>query len=415
MPADRNSLRMALAQQLMGGTGMGPPMSIGAGLSDVGTKLAGAMLARRTMDKEDAQRQEFAKLLSGFAAQPAQPGQDRSQALAGLLAGSGNPMAQQAGQELLIRSMLVQPKEETFGSPITAMGPEGKATLVQPGNRGTMRPVQGYEPKPEAPKAEADKWLRLPDGSYINPQTREKIFDPEAFARDLQGKAAGGTRINQQISPTAIYKSEEGASMQELFGSLGKGIAGQQERASQASQTSTTIGQLNKELEGVPTGMGAEARTQMLKALKATGISDEAANAELAKREAAGRISGGMVMDQLNAMKGPATEREREYLQQITPGLSTTPQGRAAMEAIAKHQEQRERAKADAQAAIANEVQQRQLPIGEAQRRVREANDDINRQFDQKLNVPGIGAAPKAPPPAGRKRIKIDAEGNIVR
>jgi hypothetical protein len=254
MPADRNSLRMALAQQLMGGTGMGPPMSIGAGLSDVGTKLAGAMLARRTMDKEDAQRQEFAKLLSGFAAQPSQPGQDRSQALAGLLAGSGNPMAQQAGQELLIRSMLVQPKEETFGTPITAMGPEGKATLVQPGNRGTMRPVQGYKPKPEAPKAAADKWLRLPDGSYINPDTKEKIFDPEAYARDLQGKATGATRVQTNVSPTAIYKDTTGAAANPFYTETGKALVGSMNDASEQQKTLGSVQELNRTLEGIGTG-----------------------------------------------------------------------------------------------------------------------------------------------------------------
>lgn len=36
--------------------------------------------------------------------------------------------------------------QETFGAPMTVRGPDGAPQLVQMGNRGTIRPVQGYQP-----------------------------------------------------------------------------------------------------------------------------------------------------------------------------------------------------------------------------------------------------------------------------
>lgn len=418
--------KMLAAQMMMQqGPAQNPSTSPISGLARMLTQIAGGYIGGRAMQKDEAQRGEAGKMLTDTLMQPAGAGggQDRG-ALIANLAGSGNPYARQLGQGIGLQHLLQTPDmatPETFGTtPQTVMGPEGKPVLAQFGNRGTPRPIEGFLPMPdEAKAAAAAKPMHLGGGVLYDPATGKVTTVDEVQQRELARSKAGATSIQQNISPTAIYKSEEGKSMEELFGSLGKGIAGQQDLASQAAQTATTIGQLNKELEGVPTGMGAEARTQMLKALKATGLSDDAANAELAKREAAGRVSGGMVMDQLNAMKGPATEREREYLQQITPGIATTPQGRARMESIARHQAERARAKADASASIANEVQQRQLPIGDAQKKLREASDVINKQFDEKLGA-GFGGAPApvpgaAPKAAAPKRIKIDAQGAIVK
>lgn len=464
--------RMLASQMLMQqGPAQNPSRSPIEGALRMLTQIGGGLIANRAMAKDEAQRSEAGKmlanaitqpanvpidgghealiarlsestspdarqmarglspeagnLLSGAGPQQANAGPMGREALIARLSGSGNPYAQQMGQGFAIMD-LMRPgggrdgTPESFGTPQTVMGPEGKPVLAQFGNRGTARAVEGFAPTPDEKTLTAAKPMHLGGGVLYDPATGKVTTVDEVQQRELAQKQAGATRIQQQISPTAIYKSEEGKSMEELFGSLGKGIAGQQDQASQAAQTATTITQLNKELEGVPTGLGAEARTTMLKALKASGLSDEAANAELAKREAAGRVSGGMVMDQLNAMKGPATEREREYLQEITPGLATTPQGRARMEAIARHQADRARAKADASAAIANEVQQRQLPIGDAQKKLREMNDLINKQFDEKLGASNLGGTP-APAAAGAskkaapKRIKIDAQGNIVR
>ena len=41
---------------------------------------------------------------------------------------------------------------ESFSTPQQVQGPDGKPVMVQFGNRGTVRPVDGYQPVPDAPK-----------------------------------------------------------------------------------------------------------------------------------------------------------------------------------------------------------------------------------------------------------------------
>lgn len=144
-----NDLRMAYAQQLLAGNqrpaGNGP----GAALAGAGQNILGAMLARKSMEADQQDRAGFAKMLTDFQGSPAAQGPDRARMLASMLSGSDNPMAQEAGQKLLVQSLMGNGEDpEKFYAPMTMQGPDGPR-LVQPGTRGGLRPIEGYTPAPE--------------------------------------------------------------------------------------------------------------------------------------------------------------------------------------------------------------------------------------------------------------------------
>lgn len=384
--------KLAFAQNLMQ-----QPTGQGWGaIGGAGQQIVGALLARKAMDEDKAQQADFGKMLAGF--DPSQP--NAPQALATMLMQSENPRAQEAGTQLLSRTLMGGGGDpESYFAPTAMVGPGGSPMMVQASNRGNIRPVQGYSPieKPDA----AVRPMHLGGGIMYDPMSRQSFEVPGVADRLLAERQAGAANIN--VSPNISYSHEEGAGLQQMFKGLGDRIEAQQGKAADASSLANQIDQLNTQLEGVPTGMGANIRTQGLKALDAMGMAGPETQAEIAKRESAGRLSGQMVMDQLNAMKGPATERERDYLVNINPGMSTTPEGRAAMAYVARHQAARQRAVADVQAQIANAVQQRQLQIGDAQMLLRQRSAEINAEFDNQFSPPSSSGAARKPAAAAPK------------
>lgn len=382
--------KLAFAQSLMQ-----QPVGQGWGaIGGAGQQIVGALLARRAMDEDKAQQADFGKMLSGF--DPSQP--NAPQALATMLMQSENPRAQEAGTQLLSRTLMGSGGDpESYFAPTPMAGPGGTPVMVQASNRGNIRPVQGYSPI-ERPDA-AVRPMHLGGGIMYDPSSGRTFTIPGVQEAATARAHAGASNVD--FNPT-IYNKEEGAGLQKMFEGVGNRIEGQQQSAADAARTAARIRQLNQELEGVPSGMGADARTFGLKALNAVGLAGPDDQAELAKREAAHRISGEMNMEQLNAMKGPATEKEYERLVKINPSILNTPQGRAEMEYIANHQAARQEAVAKAQAQIANEIQQRNLPIGEAQNLMRQAAADVNAQFDNQFRSPassGAASRPAAPAP----------------
>ncbi len=396
----RGGGRRPSRNQMMTNAGIGmaqsqqPVRGWGDAVANLANSLGGAFMAYKGMSGAEQDQAGLAKMLSDFSSTP---GGGDPKALAAMLSGSDNPEAQDMGTKLLAQTLMGGSESpETFHSPMTVAGPGGRSMLVQTGNRGTVRPIEGYAPME---KPDPQKWMNLGGGVLFDPLSGNKQIVDEAYQRDLEAKRAGAPSVN--VDAKSIYNAEEGAGMKEMFGELGKGIAGQQSKAQTAADTANAINALNSELEGVPTGTGGRLRTQALKGLDAIGLAGPETEAEIAKRETGQRLSGELVMQQLNAMKGPATEREREYLETMTPGLITTPSGRQAMAYVAQHQAAREAAKADAQAEIANAVQRRELPIGDAQVLLRQRSSEIDREFNSRFKPPTAGGRSASPTAAG--------------
>ena len=97
-----------------------------------------------------------------------------------------------ARQEAMERQRLAVSSRETFGQPVAVAGADGAPTLVQIGNLGTVRPLQGgFQPPPETPKpptpTEAE---RLALAAGLQPGTPE--FQ-QAIRAILESKARGPT------------------------------------------------------------------------------------------------------------------------------------------------------------------------------------------------------------------------------
>jgi len=112
-------------------------------LARAGSQVFGSYLLNRADTRDTEQRQELAKLVG----QAAPGGRD---ALAAALSGSQNPYAAQLGSNVAIANALqgTEPAaQESFK--LETISRDGKPVLVQMGNRGTIKPVEGYGPQPE--------------------------------------------------------------------------------------------------------------------------------------------------------------------------------------------------------------------------------------------------------------------------
>jgi hypothetical protein len=97
--------------------------------------------------------------------------------------------------------MAATANRETFSAPTTLAGPDGRPVLVQVGNRGTVRPIDGYQPAPEAPA-----------GAFAGTSTEAQALnillnpnaDPASPAYAVAFQKLYGPRMMQQPDGTVI-------------------------------------------------------------------------------------------------------------------------------------------------------------------------------------------------------------------
>lgn len=115
-----------------------------------------------------------------------------------------------ARRDAMEERRLAQSNQESFGQPTTLDGPDGKPVLVQIGNRGTIRPVQGgYQAPPAAPggafggssvEAQALNVLLAPNADPTSPvygAAFQKLYGPRMVQQP------DGTVITMQPQPPA--------------------------------------------------------------------------------------------------------------------------------------------------------------------------------------------------------------------
>jgi hypothetical protein len=103
--------------------------------------------------------------------------------------------------------MAATANRETFSAPTTLAGPDGRPVLVQIGNRGTVRPIEGYQPPQEAPvgafagtstEAQALNILLNPNADPASPAYAvafQKLYGPRMVQQQ------DGTVITMQPQP----------------------------------------------------------------------------------------------------------------------------------------------------------------------------------------------------------------------
>lgn len=389
-PQDTQRQQLA-AQMLMNGQ---QPVHAGkAGridaFSNMIRNLAGAYVQSRAMNNDQERQDEFSSLITSNSS----GGKD---ALVNALAASDNPYAKQLGQRIGIMSAaqgILPGTSETFGTTLqTVTGPDGKPMLAQIGNAGTIRPIQGLTPKEQDKTVTAGGFYRDPGGEW------QQIpgYQDAALTR---AKASG---TNVTVSPTSVYNATEGAASKELYGDAAKRITATYDTADASRARAQQIGQLNQILGDMDTNAATDWKASLASYANAIGLPID--KEQLATVEAARSASGQMVMQQLNAMKGPATEKEREYLQQISPAITNTKQGRQAMQYIAERRAERDQMIAAKAQQLSDAVSAGRITPGEARGQLADIAKQVNAEMDKTFNPPSlsVAASSAAPMPAGQ-------------
>lgn len=139
--------RFGIGQALMQGGQQMPQTGWGALASGLMQGLGGFVQGQGLAQQNTARQQLMQALMSGEqpGASPAATGGNREMLLQTL---AQNPDL--VPEFAAMKTALAGPKgaEESFDLK-TVIGPSGKPTLVQYGNRGTIRPIEGYAPTPD--------------------------------------------------------------------------------------------------------------------------------------------------------------------------------------------------------------------------------------------------------------------------
>lgn len=144
------------------------------------------------------------------------------------------------------------------------------------------------------------------------------------FQTDL--KRAGASRTN-------ITMGQEKAEAQVVGKAFGEQYADIQKAGFNAQSAINRYDRLGQLLEGVNTGKFSPLGLEIAKAAQAAGINIDP---KLSNKEAAAALSNEIALQLRNpaggaGMPGALSDKDREFLVSMVPGLATTPQGRALM------------------------------------------------------------------------------------
>jgi hypothetical protein len=142
----------------------------------------------------------------------------------------------------------------------------------------------------------------------------------------LEQKRAGA-------SVTNVNMSQEKEQAKVVGKEFGQQYVDLQKSGVEAQNKINRFDRLNQLLEGVNTGKFTPIGVEVAKAAQSLGFSIDA---NLQNKEAASALSGEMALQLRNpsggaGMPGAMSDKDREFLQQMTPGLATTAAGRKMM------------------------------------------------------------------------------------
>jgi len=389
--------------------------NLGLGLASIGDAIG----AWRQAGKQRELEQGRMSLLDALAAPPA--GADPSQPDAGaplrnllqrldtkgraallasdsfdkLLQGALSSKIGGAGYQHLAGSQAAQflgvdPKD--FEGGVIQVSPEGKIDTV-------IAPPKLTEGK--GPKSLGNGWI------WSDKEGLSRL--PNYLEEEMALRAAGGTRVTTQVSPTAIYNATQGAAATPYYQETGKALASTQTDADKAQGQLQNIRELNRTLEGINTGSFTETKTEILKKLQALGVKVDPKS--VASVEAARDLTATAVLDRMKALGGNDTTEEREWVQTATPGVLMTPEGRKMAEYITARRVKRLDKLARIDGTLADQVVSEKLLPSEARNKAREERAKVMEDEAKSWNPPtaggkGASATPKVAPAAPKLEIQ---------
>ncbi|HEY6022132.1 MAG TPA: hypothetical protein VIY48_20365, partial [Candidatus Paceibacterota bacterium] len=268
------------------------------------------------------------------AAQPGNP-----QDAASVLMASQNPNLQAAGMKQLMS--LNQPPKWTVGERFNTQTGMPEKVIFDANNPANVMPFGGQQ----APKLEAV------NGQMVNPYTAKPQGAPIPKQPDLASDllipdGQGGYRLNDQLvqakkdiarSGAANISNTIGKQESEESKTIGKGFGEEYISTQKAGQMANgkiaRYQRLSQLLDGVNTGKLTPMGTELASAAQSLGLN---VDPKLGNKQAAAALSNEMALSLRNpsggaGMPGALSDKDREFLTGMVPGIDKTPQGRKMM------------------------------------------------------------------------------------
>lgn len=202
-----------------------------------------------------------------------------------------------------------------------------------PGNGGAPlftapeKPTFQQVPVDGKPGVSQGMWLKPGEatGVAVGGQKMPEILNPQVQAAKVAVAKAGKPDINTQV--TLKQEGEEAKTVGKFFGD---NYADIQKAGMSANGKIARVDRLNQLLQNVDTGKLTPAGTEIAKYAQSVGLKIDP---NVGNKEAAQALSNEMALELRNpaggaGMPGAMSDKDREFLVSMTPGLSTTPEGR---------------------------------------------------------------------------------------
>lgn len=304
--------RAAMAMQLMKeGSSTAPVQSPLEGLARALTAGLGGYQAGKVRDEYQGQAADYASAL-----QNAYSGASSYSDVAGKLSASNNPYLQEQAAALFGKDMESRQKrsDEMFG----------KGLNYDP-STGQVAPIAGYGGALGGVKADEMR--------ATNPVEAEgaALKAAATYPFDIRKAAASASRTN-------VMNVQEKEFDKKVGGEFGQQYADLMKAGMAAPGKVAKLDRLNQLLDGVSTGTFKGTTTELKAAAKGAGIDLESMGIkdDVGPVQAAQALSQAMALELRNpaggaGMPGAMSDSDRKFLEKMTPGIETTPQGRALM------------------------------------------------------------------------------------
>jgi hypothetical protein len=246
---------------------------------------------------------------------------------------SQHPTLQQIGQSGM-QMLLKKPEQEKFGhTPTTLRDSRGQLVSALIGDRGTVRPMEGYSPKPEFMTV-GDRVVDKSDPGKVAADYRPQYETPGPVARDAQGNPiigqretgtgkvnpfSGGTNVTVNTGDKAGTKFAETMAVEQ-----GKLVSASREKAVLARDALSSLGTASQQLRaGIKSGITGEFALGVAKAAQALGMGDvdpAVANTETFKATMAREVAS--MVKNFGAGTG-ISNADREFAEKAAGGQIT--------------------------------------------------------------------------------------------
>lgn len=236
----------------------------------------------------------------------------------------------------------LQREKENFQNPITVMGPDGKPQLVQFGNRGSARPIQGMQPTPEV-MAVGNRVVNKLDPTQVKADFSEQWSEPFSQGGDLYQRNLGSgqirkldnaSKVNVNTSVSPIIQGQK-AGMGEWAKLAGQAVSEMAANARQSVQTMSSLNQmeeLNK--SGLNTGPLATPAGFVQGLAHSVGIPIDTAKLSNSQAFESEATRAWAAMMQANGGARGLVKEESEKIAASLPSLTQSPEGRAKIIAV---------------------------------------------------------------------------------